>query len=52
MDTKIVKIIGFVATVVGMAATLASNWANEKQTDAKIAEKVTEAIANATKGES
>lgn len=52
MNTKMVKIIGFVASVVGVAATLVGNWAGEKQTDAKIAEKVAEALANATNGES
>lgn len=52
MKPNVVKIIGLVASAVGVVATLASNWANEKQTDAKIAEKVAEAVANMTKKES
>lgn len=46
MKPNVVKIIGMVASAVGIVATLASNWANDKQTDAKIAEKVAEAVAN------
>lgn len=47
MDNKKVKIIGIVATVAGAAVSLVANWAGEKQQDAKIAEKVAEAIAKA-----
>lgn len=46
MNGKAVKIVGLAATVVGALATIAGNWAGEKQQDAKIAEKVAEAIAN------
>ena len=52
MKPNVIKIVGFVASVVGVVATIASNWANEKQTDAKIAEKVAEAIANINTKES
>jgi hypothetical protein len=52
MNIKIVKAIGLVSSLVCVVATLASNWANEKQTDAKIAEKVAEAVANIAKKES
>ena len=52
MDNKWVKVIGIVASVVGVAATLVGNWAGEKQTDAKIAEKVAEALAKTMEGES
>jgi hypothetical protein len=52
MDGKVVKIIGVAASAVGMAATLISNWAGEKQLDDKIAEKVTEALTNAATKES
>lgn len=51
MNNKTVKIIGVAASVIGAVATLASNWAGEKQTDAKIAEKVAEAL-KAKAGES
>ena len=51
MNGKLIKVIGIAATAVGMAATLVSNWVSGKERDAVIAEKVAEAIANATKGE-
>lgn len=52
MNNKVIKIVGVAASVIGAAATLASNWANEKQTDGKIAEKVAEALAKASEKES
>lgn len=52
MDGKVVKIIGVVAAVAGAGLSLVGNWASEKQQDAKIAEKVAEAVAKATKVES
>lgn len=51
MKVNLVKVAGMAATVIGTAATLVSSWANNKQQDAKIAEKVAEAISK-TKGES
>ena len=42
---KLVKILGIAATVVGMGATLLSDWVNEKKMDEKIEEKVNEALA-------
>lgn len=51
MNGKVIKVIGIAASVVGAVATLVGNWAGEKQQDAKIAEKVAEAIANSTNGE-
>ena len=44
-----IKILGIVATVVGMGATLLSDWVNEKKMDKKILEKVNEAFANREK---
>lgn len=49
MNGKTVKLIGIVASVLGMAATFVGNWANEQQQDAKIAEKVAEALKNQMK---
>ena len=51
MKVNMIKVAGVAATVVGTASTLIGSWANDKQQDAKIAEKVAEAIAK-TKGES
>lgn len=52
MNTKVIKVLGVVASVAGVAATLVSNWVGEKQTDAKITEKVAEALAQANGKES
>ena len=46
---NIIKILGVAATVIGMGATLLTDWDNDKKMDEKIAEKVLEAIAK--KGE-
>ena len=42
---KLIKILGIAATVVGMGATLLTDWVNEKKMDEKIEEKVNEALA-------
>lgn len=40
-----VKILGFVATAIGFGAELLHDWVDEKEMDAKIEEKVNEALA-------
>lgn len=52
MNIKVIKIIGVVASVGGAALSLLGGWAADKQLDAKITDKVSEALTNATKGES
>ena len=53
MNEKVIKGIGLGATLVGVAASLVSNWVGEKNLDSKIAKEVTKAVAEkATKGES
>ena len=47
-NEKVIKIIGICATVVGMGATLVSNWVGEKNLDAKVTEKVAKALAEQT----
>lgn len=44
MNGKIIKIIGFIATVAGVGANLITDWVNEKKMDEKIEEKVNEAL--------
>ena len=44
-NAKMVKILGLVATAVGMGATLLTDWVNEKKMDERIEEKVNEALA-------
>ena len=45
VNGKLIKILGLVATAVGMGATLLTEWVNEKKMDEKIEEKVAEALA-------
>lgn len=52
MSIKTIKVIGIAVAVLGAGLSLVGNWASEKQQDAKIAEKVAEAVAKATKVES
>lgn len=52
MDGKLIKILGIAATVVGMSATLLTDWVNDKKTDEKIEEKVKEALAKRDEEES
>jgi hypothetical protein len=44
MDSKLIKILGMTATVIGMGATLVTEWVNDKKIDEKITKKVTEAL--------
>ena len=44
-NTKIVKFLGLLATVVGMGATLLSDWVNEKKMEEKIDERIDEKLA-------
>lgn len=46
MNSKLIKILGFAATVVTMLASLASDYVNEKKMEEKIEEKVNEALDN------
>ena len=44
-NSKLIKILGMVATIGGVAATLLTDWVNEKKMDERIEEKVNEALA-------
>ena len=46
MSKTVIKILGLIATVGSIGCQLVSNFVGEKQLDAKIAEKVNEALAN------
>lgn len=48
MNGKLIKVLGLAATVVGVAATLVTDWVNEQKMDEKIEEKVNEALAKRT----
>jgi hypothetical protein len=49
INGKMVKILGIVATVAGMGATLLTDWVNDKKMDEKIIKKINEALANREK---
>ncbi len=49
MKNKWVKIIGFVATAIGLGASLVSEWANDKKINVEIDKKVKEAITKKEK---
>lgn len=44
MNSNVFKIVSFTASAVGMAAGLVGTWADDKKLDAKILEKVNEAL--------
>jgi hypothetical protein len=52
MNGKLIKILGIAATVIGMGATLITDWVNDKKIDEKIEEKVNEALAKRNEEES
>lgn len=53
MDSKsLVKILGTVATIVGLGATLLSDWVKDKTLDEKIEDKVNNALARRREEES
>ena len=50
MNTKLVKVIGLLATLISVGANLATNWVNDQKMNEKIDERVNEVLSN--KGES
>lgn len=50
MNRAVIKCIGIAATIIGMGATLITDWVNEKKMDEKIEEKVNEALARKENG--
>lgn len=45
MNLKTIKLIGIGATILGAVTSIVAGWANEKQQEAAIAEKVAEAVS-------
>jgi hypothetical protein len=43
--TNMIKVLGLVTTVIGMAASLLSDWVSEQKMNERIDEKVNEALA-------
>jgi len=52
INGKLIKVLGIAATVIGMGATLVTDWVNDKKMDEKIQEKVNEAFAKRDEEES
>ena len=48
----LIKVLGVVTTVMGMAVSLLSDWVGERKMDEKIDEKVNEALAKKENEES
>lgn len=44
-NSKLIKILGMVATIGGVAATLLTDWVNEKKMDEKIDEVINAKLA-------
>ncbi|MDR1753440.1 MAG: hypothetical protein LBR74_00845 [Eubacterium sp.] len=44
INGKFIKILGLAATVIGIGATLLTDWVNERKMDVTIEEKVNEAL--------
>lgn len=44
-NAKLIKILGLVATAVGIGATLLTDWVNEKKMEEKIDECINEKLA-------
>ena len=44
-NAKLIKILGVVATAVGMGATLLTDYVNDKKTEEKIDERINEKLA-------
>lgn len=49
MNNKTIKIIGYIATIVGVGATLVTSWVNEKQMNEKIDEAVKQRLEQLNK---
>ena len=43
--SKMIKLVGFAVTIIGVGVNLVSDWLDEQKMDEKIEEKVNEALA-------
>lgn len=50
-NTKVIKVLGIVGTVIGMGATLLSGWVDDKKMEAKIDECVDKKLAETKEDE-
>lgn len=51
MNNKIIKIVGVVATILGIGASVVTDWVSERKMEQMVDEKVKEALANTNKEE-
>lgn len=52
MSEKVLKILGLVATAVGVGATMLGNYVNDRKMEATVNEKVNEALSKRNEEES
>lgn len=45
MNSKMIKVIGMAATLIGIGVNLITDWADDRKMDEKIDKKVNEALA-------
>ena len=45
MNPKIIKVIGFAATIIGIGTTLINDWVSDKKMDERIGERISAALA-------
>lgn len=50
MNNNLIKIIGVAATIIGMGATILSDWANEQKMNERIKKEVNDALREAENG--
>jgi hypothetical protein len=48
-NKKLIKVIGFAATVIGFGISLIANWVSDKKLELEIEEKVAKALAEQAK---
>lgn len=51
MNMNVVKIIGLLATILGVGGTIVTDWVNDKKIEDKINRKVDEALAEREENE-
>lgn len=51
MNSKMIKVIGMAATIIGIGVNLLTDWVDEQKMDEKIEAKVNEALAKKEEAE-
>lgn len=51
MNSKLIKVLGMTATIIGFGVTLLTDWVNEQKMDEMIDAKINEALAEKNEDE-